>query len=110
MIVKICGIKSIKTLICCEKNQVDFFGMIFYDKSPRNIDINTAFDLQKASKNLNINGVGVFVNKEINELKRYISELKLNYVQLHGDEDNNYIKEVKKKNVKVIKKNINKNI
>ena len=104
MIVKICGIKSIKTLICCEKNQVDFFGMIFYDKSPRNIDINTAFDLQKASKNLNINGVGVFVNKEINELKRYISELKLNYVQLHGDEDNNYIKEVKKKNVKVIKK------
>ena len=48
MIVKICGIKSIKTLICCEKNQVDFFGMIFYDKSPRNINE----DLVKKIKSL----------------------------------------------------------
>ena len=30
MITKICGIKNEDTLICCEDNNVDFFGMIFY--------------------------------------------------------------------------------
>ena len=29
-------------LICCEKNNVNFFGMIFYPKSPRNISIENA--------------------------------------------------------------------
>ena len=47
MIIKICGIKNEDTLICCEKNKVNFFGMIFYPKSPRNISIENA----KISKN-----------------------------------------------------------
>ena len=37
MIFKICGLKKKESLICCEENNVDFFGMIFYDQSPRNI-------------------------------------------------------------------------
>ena len=43
--------------------------------------------LQKKSENLNINGVGVFVNKNINELEEIIKNLKLKFVQLHGSED-----------------------
>ena len=54
MITKICGIKNEDTLICCEENSVDFFGMIFYQKSPRNISIENASFLQKISENLNI--------------------------------------------------------
>ena len=69
MLVKICGIKNKETLFCCEKNRVDFFGMIFYEKSPRNINLDEAKHLQILSKELNIKGVGVFVNKDINELK-----------------------------------------
>ena len=65
MITKICGIKNEDTLICCEDNSVDFFGMIFYPKSPRNISIEDASNLLKKSENLNINGVGVFVNKNL---------------------------------------------
>ena len=68
MITKICGIKNEDTLICCEDNNVDFFGIRFYPKSPRNISIEDASNLQKKSENLNINGVGVFVNKNINEI------------------------------------------
>ena len=66
MIIKICGIQNMETLICCEKNKVDFFGMIFYPKSPRNISIENANKLQTGSENLNIKGVGVFVNKNVN--------------------------------------------
>ena len=37
MIIKICGIQEIETLVCCENNNVNFFGMIFYDDSERNV-------------------------------------------------------------------------
>ena len=104
MIIKICGIKNKETLLCCEKNNVNFFGMIFYKKSPRNIDLQKAKELQIESKNLKINGVGVFVDEEIKNIKKYIQELGLKFVQLHGNEDANYINELNKSDVKVIKK------
>ena len=103
MIIKICGIKNKDTLLCCERNRVNFFGMIFYKKSPRNILFEDAKILQKISVNLNINGVGVFVNYNINELEEIIKNLKLQYVQLHGQEDEEYIKTIKKIDVKIIK-------
>ena len=103
MITKICGIKNEDTLICCEDNSVDFFGMIFYPKSPRNISIEDASNLQKKSENLNINGVGVFVNKNLIEIENIIKKVRLKYVQLHGSEDEEYIKTLKRIGVKVIK-------
>jgi phosphoribosylanthranilate isomerase len=49
--------------------------------------------------------VGVFVDHEINDLKKIISSLGLNYVQLHGSEDQSYINEIKRQfDVKIIKK------
>ena len=65
MLFKICGLKEISTLKCCEKNNVDFFGMIFYKKSPRNIEIKDAQKLIFSSKNKSISSVGVFVNEPI---------------------------------------------
>ena len=103
MIIKICGIQNQDTLICCENNGINFFGMIFYSKSPRNITIENANKLNKISEKLNINGVGVFVNKEINELEEIIKYVNLKYVQLHGSEDELYIKNLKKFGVKIIK-------
>ena len=103
MLTKICGIKNVDTLICCENNNVNYFGMIFYSKSPRNISFENANILQKKSKSLNIKGVGVFVNKNINELEEIIKNLNLKFVQLHGSEDKEYIKNLKKTDVKIIK-------
>ena len=103
MFIKICGIQEIDTLLCCEKNNVDFFGMIFYPKSPRNISFKNASLLQKISDDLKIKGVGVFVNKNINELEEIIKNLKLEFVQLHGSEERDYIQSLKKTGVKIIK-------
>ena len=105
MIFKICGLKDVESLNCCEENNVDFFGMIFYKKSPRNITLNEAKTLINTSKELRINPVGVFVDHEINDLKKIISSLGLKYIQLHGSEDQKYIDEIKKQfDVKIIKK------
>ena len=103
MIIKICGIQNEDTLLCCERNRVNFFGMIFYKESPRNISFENASIPQNISQDLNINGVGVFVNKNIVELEEIIKNLKLKFVQLHGSEDEQYIKTLKKMNIKIIK-------
>ncbi len=105
MIIKICGIKNKETLICCEKNKVDFFGMIFYHKSPRNISYEEARMLIDVSREFAIKPVGVFVNHDIKELKKIIYSLNLNFIQLHGDEDQLYINELKDKfKLKIFKK------
>ena len=105
MIFKICGLKNKESLLCCEENNVDFFGMIFYEKSPRNIAFNEAETLISTSKKLKIKPVGVFVDHEISDLKKIISSLALKYIQLHGSENQSYIDEIKKKfDVKIIKK------
>ena len=105
MIFKICGLKNKESLLCCEKNNADFFGMIFYEKSPRNITFKDAEVLISTSKKLKIKPVGVFVDHEINDLKKIISSLSLKHIQLHGSEDQLYIDEIKNQfDVKIIKK------
>ena len=105
MLFKICGLKNKESLYCCEENNVDFFGMIFYEKSPRNITMNEAKTLINSSKELRIKPVGVFVDHEINDLKEIISSLSLKHIQLHGNENQLYVDEIKKQfDVKIIKK------
>ena len=104
MIIKICGIKDKNTIICCERNGINYFGMIFYHKSPRNISIEVAEDIINFSKNLKIKAVGVFVNEKIDDLKLLVKKLNLKYIQLHGNEDFQYIQSIKKTGIKVIKK------
>ena len=105
MTFKICGLKKEDSVICCEENKVSYFGMIFYKKSPRNINYEEAKKLTNLSKNLKIKPVGVFVNKKISELKEVISILNLKYIQLHGNENQEYIDEIKKNfQIKIIKK------
>ena len=52
MLFKICGLKNKESLFCCEENNADFFGMIFYEKSPRHITINEAKTLIIISKEI----------------------------------------------------------
>ena len=104
MIAKICGIKTIETLRCCENNKVNFFGMIFYNKSPRNITFEEAFSLQKEARKLNIEGVGVFVNEEISIINKHMRDLELKFIQLHGEENNSFMKQLKQNQIKIIKK------
>jgi len=102
--IKICGIKDSETLNCCSENNVDYFGLLFYEKSPRNINLKKASELISKNKKVNISPVGVFVNHEINELNGIIKKLNLKIIQLHGNENDEYIVKLKEtKNLKVIK-------
>ena len=80
--IKICGVKEISTIDCCIKNKVDYFGMIFYDKSPRYITLKQAQELVNYSKNKNIIPVGVFVNENLEIVKSFIKNLDLRVIIL----------------------------
>ena len=78
--------------------------MIFYTKSPRNINLEQAKKLINYSKNKKIIPVGVFFNENIKKVKSIIDSLKLPAIQLHGEESDEYIKEIKNyKNLIIIK-------
>ena len=104
--IKICGIKTSTILDYCNKLNVDYFGLVFYTKSPRNINIKEACNLINLQKKKNINPVGVFANHNLNELNELIKITNLRYIQLHGNENNDYIKKLKEKNNLIIIKAI----
>ena len=88
----------------CINNGVSYFGLIFYKKSPRYVNINLALKLLNHTKNKNISPVGVFVDESLSNIRDIIIKTNLNYIQLHGKEDNYYIKNLKNNfDLKIIK-------
>jgi len=101
--VKICGIKSISHVKACVKGKAKMIGLMFYNKSPRYINLKTAKKISNFSKN-KIKRVGVFANANITEIKRVTKNVELDYLQFHGNETVGFIKNVKKKlKIKLIK-------
>jgi phosphoribosylanthranilate isomerase len=73
---------------------VDFAGLIFYENSKR--FVGDKLNAKKSEiKNLQIKKVGVFVNAEIDNIKKEVKEYGLSYVQLHGDESAEFCRDVK---------------
>ena len=99
--VKICGMTDAATIQTAIDHKVDYLGFVFYPKSPRNLTPKQATLLTKNIPS-HINKVAIIVN----ETDQFIEYIKNDFdtFQLHGDEDLNRIKELKKKyNKKIIK-------
>ena len=100
-IVKICGMTDAASIQTAIDHKVDYLGFVFYEKSPRNL---TPKQATKLTKNIpsHINKVAVIVN----ETDQFIKHIKndFDYLQLHGDEDLNRVKELKKNIIKKLSK------
>ena len=78
----------------------NFFGLIFYPKSPRFVSIERAENLPEFE---NIRRVGVFVNETRGNVLEVAERAKLSFVQLHGDETVQFCESLKNENLSVIK-------
>ena len=102
MKIKICGLFREEDIEYVNEAMPDFVGFVFA-KSHRQVSKETAKNL-KNRLNKNIFTVGVFVNENINKIVEICNENIIDFVQLHGDEDDKYINELKKVcNKKIIK-------
>ncbi len=92
--VKICGLKDPDNLRVAIESGADFVGFVFYAKSPRNIDYYTAANLRQLTP-AKVKTVGLFVNPTDEELEKFAAGLKLDLIQLHGDETPERVEQIK---------------
>ncbi len=82
MIVKVCGLKDAENLRAICQLTIDWVGYNFYPLSSRYLEKYTeAYSIVPKVR------VGVFVKENIETILSISSQYKLDYVQLHGDED-----------------------
>ena len=90
--IKICGINSKESAVA--SHGAKYIGFVFCQKSPRFIEPKFVKRiipyLSKSQKK-----VGLFVNEKIDLIKKITLDLGLDMIQLHGDEDEEFIRKVK---------------
>lgn len=91
--VKICGIRDIEAAIAADDAGADFLGFNFVPTSQRYIDPMFAQKIIKLVKG-KVKIVGVFQNAKVSDVNDIVSKLGLDFVQLHGKEDDDYISNV----------------
>ena len=101
MKVKICGLNPVRDVQLCLDLGVDFLGFVFYKKSPRNLNPEEVKELKKYNKQTS-SFVAVTVNPSNDFLKKVVL-LNFDYIQLHGSESNERLKEIKSMGIKTIK-------
>ncbi|MFP2770755.1 bifunctional indole-3-glycerol-phosphate synthase TrpC/phosphoribosylanthranilate isomerase TrpF [Oceanisphaera sp. KMM 10153] len=89
---KVCGLTRPQDAASAHAAGAVFGGLIFVGKSPRCVDIEQARIVMAAAP---LHYVGVFQNQPLHEVAATAHELGLSTVQLHGDEDDAYISELK---------------
>ncbi len=101
--VKICGITDIADMDTCLRYGVHYVGLMFFEKSPRFLDLNLARKLSLHAGN-QIKKVGVTVNLDNQTMDKILAKVPLDFIQLHGRESPGRILEIKARyNLPVIK-------
>ena len=104
MKLKVCGLTKMDQIQELISLNTDFLGFIFYEKSPR--FVLNHLSLEEISEINHQGKVGVFVNETIEKIAEISEKSKLNFIQLHGNEDEEFILKLRKfigENIKIIK-------
>ena len=89
MKLKVCGLTKMDQIQELISLNTDFLGFIFYEKSPR--FVLNHLSLEEISEINHQGKVGVFVNESIEKIAEITEKAKLSFIQLHGDEDEKFI-------------------
>ena len=101
MKIKICGLNITRDVQTCIDLNVDFLGFVFYEKSPRNSDLKKISILKKYNPKTS-HYVSICVDPTDNFIQENILG-NFEYIQLHGSETGERVKEIKNMGIKVIK-------
>ena len=101
MKIKICGLNPARDVQICIDQNIFMLGFVFYKQSPRNIDPKEINMLKNYNRKSSL-----YVSVCINPTNEFLKENILgnfDYIQLHGSETSERVKEIKKMGIKVIK-------
>jgi len=100
-VVKICGIRTVESAQAAVAAGADYLGLNFSPSSKRLVDPKVAKDIVTDSF-VDLPIVGIFQNAQISYVNELVELLELDYVQLHGQENMDYIRQMKTKVIKVV--------
>jgi len=92
--VKFCGLRRASDVDAAAAAQARYIGLVFFEKSPRSVDLQTAADLAVQTP-LGIAKVGLVVNADDAFLDALTATVPLDMLQLHGHETPERVAEVK---------------
>ncbi|MEZ6046559.1 MAG: phosphoribosylanthranilate isomerase [Planctomycetaceae bacterium] len=93
MWVKICGIKEAHIARCAVAHGASAIGLNFFSKSVRSVKLPEAEQIAGTVRG-KIDLVGLFVNHDLDDVVHHAEALKLDWIQLHGDEPVSFLKEL----------------
>lgn len=83
--VKICGITTVKDGLMVANAGVDSIGLVFYEPSPRHVEIEQARLIAEALPAF-VTKTALFVNPGISYVKSVLAQVSIDLLQFHGDE------------------------
>lgn len=92
--IKLCGLTRECDINWANELMPEYIGFVFFPKSSRYISVEKAGELRK-NLNSGITPVGVFVNEKIENIEYLLNCGTIGMVQLHGNEDGEYVKLLK---------------
>ena len=102
MKIKTCGLFREEDIDYANELKPDYVGFVFAE-SKRKVSVEKAYNL-KNKLDKEIKAVGVFVNDNLDFISNLIKEKIIDIVQLHGNEDNDFLDNLKTEtNAKIIK-------
>ena len=101
---KICGMRRSEDIEMANRYKPDYIGFVFAD-SPRKVSYEQAKELSELLSD-EIVPVGVFVNEHMKLIVDLFKDGIIEMAQLHGDEDEKYIRNLKDKSIEETGKQI----
>ena len=101
---KICGMRRSEDIEMANRYKPDYIGFVFAD-SPRKVSYDQAKELSELLSD-EIVPVGVFVNEHMKLIVDLFKDGIIEMAQLHGDEDEKYIRNLKDKSIEETGKQI----
>ena len=92
--IKMCGLSRPEDIEAANELKPEYIGFVFAEKSRRYVTPEKAAGL-KRRLSPDIQTVGVFVNAELSLIRELVDRDVIDMIQLHGDEDDAYIREVR---------------
>lgn len=91
--VKICGLKRDEDIRYVNKYLPDYIGFVFAE-SKRRVTVEQAARL-RSELDPRVKAVGIFVNEDMENVVETAAKCRLDCIQLHGDEDGQYVEKLK---------------
>ena len=92
--IKLCGLSRVEDINAANELCPEFIGFVFAEKSRRYISPEKAAELKRFLRK-EISAVGVFVDAEIGKVATLANQNIIDAIQLHGNEDDDYIKNLR---------------